>query len=144
MTNANAKAVVTQNEKGEQVVTTSRVIPFPKNMDHGERFKKKLAAVREHKRKWVKPEGAALILNMHFSVHSFRRGVHHADMTLEIPVKGGVEFATVTAPGKTRESALISLIGKIENSEWFHAMKGQGVYFKVTGCEMERLYRGYL
>lgn len=136
--------VKTTTENNEVVVRMSRVIPQPKGKDLGQQFAHRLSRVRRHKRKWEAPTDAKLVLDMHWAVHSFQRGVHTADMTIEIPRKGGQDYYTVSRSAKTRHAALRLVIEAVENSEWFHTFKAQGVYFKVTGCEMEEVYRGYL
>lgn len=121
-----------------------RVLAMPTGMDNGERFAENLSRRRKHKRDWVTPDDATLILNMHFTAHSPRLGVHYAEMSVEIPVAGGSDFYTVVRTGKTREQALRAVIEDYQNSTWFHVFKEQRVYFYVTGAGMERLYRGYL
>lgn len=136
--------VKTSNEGNEVVVRMSRVIAQPKGKDLGQQFARRLSRVRKHKRKWSAPADATLILDMHWAVHSMQRGNHTAEMTIEIPRKHGLDYYTVSRSGKTRHAALRLVIEAMENSEWFHMFKAQGVYFKVTGCEMEEVYRGYL
>lgn len=136
--------VKTTNEGNEVVVRMSRAIAQPKGKDLGERFAHRLSRVRRHKRKWPEPTDAALILDMHWAVHSVQRGHYMAEMTIEIPRKHGMDYYTVSRAAKTRHGALRLVIEDMENAEWFHMFKAQGVYFKVTGCEMEEIYRGYL
>lgn len=128
----------------EHVVTVKKVLAMPTRRDRGELAKKQLARVRRHHKKWEQPSDAALILNFHFSVKTFGRGSYHADATLEIPVPEGFQYFSVAKGCKTAESALLSVIKEIENSHWFHYMKSQRVYFRITGTIMEELYRGYL
>lgn len=123
---------------------TSRKVMLMPTRDKGERLARKLGKVRDHKYKWPAPIGAELVLSLHFNVHSFRSGLYHAEATLEIPTDNGWVYASVTADAKTHYDALIALIEKIQGSMWFHYMKSRGVYFKITGDMMEKLYRGYL
>lgn len=111
--------------------------------DKAERIRESLSRKRTHKRKWKEPE-AALILNLHFTVHSFRRQSYHADATLEVPVAGGFDYASISAGAKTRADALLLVIREIESSFWFTFMRERGVRFRVTGEGMEELYRGFL
>jgi len=138
-----AKAEVT-TVKSELVVVTRRVLANPTKKDRQEALIERLGRSRQHRRQWVEPEDASLILNLHFAVHSYKRNQHHASATLEIPCKGGTDSYSIARSAGTRQSALILVIQEIENSMWFHEFKKQGVYFRITGCEMEKLYRGYL
>lgn len=126
------------------VVRTTRVLKQPRNMDTGQAFAYRLSRSRKHKRKWHQPEGATLILSLHFTVTSPAANVYYAEASLEIPTKAGLQYCPIVASAKNRYDALIALIGKIENSNWFPVFKEEGVCFRVTGCEMEDLYRGYL
>ena len=122
---------------------TSRKVKALPSRDKGESLGRKLGKIRDHKRKWSVPADAELVLALHFSVYSFQAGLYHADATLEIPVEDGFIYTSVTSEAKNRYDALICLIERIQDSNWFHHMKKRGVYFKITG-ELERLYRGYL
>ncbi len=126
------------------VIRTTRVLAEPTGKSRTEKLAGKLGKVRKHKRAWVEPSDATMILPMHFNVVSPKHGIHYAEMSLEIPMAGGFDYYTVVRGGKTRHDALLLVIKEIENSEWFHIFKKQGVYFYVTGGEMENLYRGYL
>lgn len=121
-----------------------RALPMPSGPDKIERKAKRLAQMRKHHRKWPEPFDAKLVLNLHFSAHSFGRGSHSADATLEIPTAEGFQYYTVSRGGKTKYAAMTSLIQEIESSNWFQYMKTQAVYFQITGDLMESLYRGYL
>lgn len=125
-------------------VRQTRVKAMPSEKDNGEKFQRALSRVRQHQKRWVKPSDATLILGMHFATHSVQRGRHYAEVTLEIPVKGEIGYSTITAGAKTRADALLGVIQKIESSQWFHVFKEEGVYFRVTGAGMEKIYRGYL
>lgn len=111
--------------------------------DKAEIERERLAAARRHKKKWKEPEDALLILNLHFEAHSFTRTSHHASATLEVPIKGGEAYFTVSASDKTYAGALRRVLEKIEGARWFHHMRDRGVRFKVTG-PLEEVYRGYL
>jgi len=110
--------------------------------DKAEIERERLAAARRHKKKWREPEGV-LILNLHFECHSFSRSSHHASATLEVPVKGGELYYTVSSSGKTDQAALRRVIETIENSRWFAHFRSRNIMFRVTGV-MEDVYRGYL
>lgn len=131
---------------GNMVIRTTRVLAEPKGKSRTEKLADKLRKTRLHKRKdWVHPgPNASMILPMHFQTRSPKVGLHYAEMTLEIPVANGFDYFTIVRGGKTHYDALLSVIREIENSEWFHVFKAQGVFFYVTGEEMETLYRGYL
>ena len=94
-------------------------------------------------RNWPIPD-AKLILSLHTAVSCHRRGYHHAEATVFIPVSDN-EFQsyTVAFTSKTERGAWLKVISEIENSRWFHHMRRKGVRFRVTGC-LERVYRGYL
>ncbi len=137
------KAEVT-NVKSELVITTRRVLANPTKKDRGETMIERLARKRKHRREWPVPEDATLILSLHFDVQSYKRSQHHASATLEIPCKGGTDSFCIGRGAATRHGALLKVIQEIENSLWFHEFRRQGVRFRITGCEMEALYRGYL
>lgn len=121
------------------------VLALPKKKDKTELIRNWLRKARLHRKKWPEPEGAVAIYNLHFKVHSFGRNSFHADATLEVPLDSTTMlYTSVTGGCKTEASALRIVIGKIEDSSWFHEMKAKGVYFRVTGAGMEKLYRGYL
>jgi hypothetical protein len=128
----------------DKVYTRTRGLKQPRGPDKGQLLKYALKRARKQKHKWPVPEDAYLILDLHFSVKSFRRQSFHADATLEIPVEGGFDYFSVSHGGGTRAGALRGVIVEIQNSKWFHHMKKRGVYFKVSGAGMEELYRGYL
>lgn len=125
-------------------VMRKRVLKLPKGPDKGAQLKYALGRKRRQRHKWPEPEDAKLILNLHFTVHSFRRQSFHADATVELPVKEGFQYFSVSKGGNTEAGALRSVIVEIESSKWFHHMKKRGVYFRVTGAGMEELYRGWL
>ncbi len=122
----------------------SRVIAQPKNPDKADQLRYALRRARRHRKKWVEPDDAYLILSLHFSVKSYSQHSYHAEASLEIPVENGFQYASIAKGSKTRAGALRAVITEIENSKWFHHMKKRKVYFKVTGAGMEELYRGYL
>ena len=139
-----SSAVTSNDENGEVVVLVSRVLPEPKGKDLAERFRSRLLRRRQHKSRWAPPADAKLILDMHWHTYgSIQRGLHYAEMSVEIPVEGGTDTFTVTRSAKTRDAALLEVIKVMETSTWFHVFKERGVYFKVTGA-LEYLYRGYL
>ena len=131
-------------ENGQVVTREIRVLAEPKRDDLGQAFAKRLRRIRQHRRQWPEPTDANLILNMHFRCHDAGRNSHYAEMTLEIPVENGFDYYTVMRGAKTKHDALIAVIQKIETSEWFVYVRAKQVRFRVTGCEMEKLYRGYL
>lgn len=128
----------------DKTYTRRRVLPMPRAADKAQQLKYALKRLHQHRKKWVEPDDASLILNLHFSVKSFRRGVFHAEASLEIPVDEGFQYYSISKTTKTKAGALRGVIEEIQNSKWFHHMKAKKVYFKVTGIEMEELYRGYL
>ena len=128
----------------DKVYTSTRVKPMPSGPDKGKQLEYALKGARRQKKKWPKPEDAKLILNLHFSVKSYKQHTFHADATLEIPVTEGFQYFSVAHTNKTKAGALRQVIEEIQNSFWFHHMKSRGVYFRVTGIDMEEIYRGYL
>jgi len=128
----------------DKVYTKRRVLAQPRGLDKAGQLRYAMKRARKHRKKWEVPEDAYLILNLHFSVKSFSQHSYHADATLEIPVEDGYQYFSIAKGDKTRAGALRAVIVEIQNSKWFHFMKAKGVYFKVTGVEMEELYRGYL
>ena len=131
-------------ENGEISVRETRVLREPRGDDLGTAFVKRLRRIRKHRSAWPEPDDAILILDMHFRTHTGLKGSHYAEMTLEVPVNNGFDYYTVMRGAKTRYDALITVIQEIEASKWFIYLKNRQVRFRVTGCEMERLYRGYL
>lgn len=128
----------------DKVYTKKRVLRLPRSADKAQQMKYALKRARRHRHKWPEPEDADLVLNLHFSVKSFSKQSFHADATLEIPVKEGFQYFSISGGSNTEAGALRSVIAEIQNSKWFHHMKSRKVYFKVTGAGMEELYRGYL
>lgn len=122
----------------------SRVLPMPKGADKAKQLEYSLKRRRRQKKAWEAPEDAFLILPMHFTVYSFSRQSFHAEACMEIPVKGGFEYFTISGGGRTQFAALRQVIERIEAADWFHHLKAQKVYFKITGGGMEDIYRGYL
>lgn len=122
----------------------TRVLKLPTAADRMQRLKSALKRVRSQKKEWPEPEDAELILNLHFVVTSFSLQSFHAEACLEIPVKEGFQYFTIDGGSNTQAGAIRQVIEKIENAPWFHHMKKQKVYFKVTGAGMEEIYRGYL
>jgi len=137
-------SVAITNENDQVVVRTTRVLPQPKNKDLGQRFATFLGRRRRHKKKWPEPSDAFLIFNLHFAVNSSTRGIFHAEATLEIPTENGADYFSIVRSATNRHDALILVIQAIENSMWFATFKKKRIYLRVTGCEMENLYRGYL
>lgn len=121
-----------------------RVLKLPRAADKGQQIKYALRRRRKQKKKWEEPDDAYLILNLHFTVLSFSRQSFNAEACLEIPVKEGFQYYTVSAGAHTRAGALRRVIQDMENSFWFRHMKEKKIYFRVTGEGMEELYRGYL
>lgn len=124
-------------------VVRKRVLRQPKGKDKADSLRYALGRKRKQRHKWPEPADATLILNLHFTVHSFRRQSFHADATLEIPVKEGYQYFSVSKGSTTEADALRGVIVEIQNSVWFRHMKERGVYFRVTGV-LEELYRGWL
>jgi hypothetical protein len=95
-------------------------------------------------RDWPVPMDAKLFLTMHTMIKSFKRGYHHAEATVFIPVSDA-EFQSfsVAHTSKTERGAWLKVISEIENSTWFHHFRKRGVRFKVSG-PLEKVYRGYL
>lgn len=95
-------------------------------------------------RSWPEPEAEAFI-DLRFAVHSLSPHVYHAEATFAFP-KGKSDFVyyTVSKSSKTERGALRGVIEEIENSKWFHYFRFKGVRFRVSGCGMDKLYRGYL
>ena len=132
-------------ENGQIITRDSRVLAEPTGDDLGMAFAKRLRRIRQHRRQWPEPTDAHLILNMHFRTHNAGRNhSHYAEMTLEVPVKGGFDYYTVMRGAKTKHDALIAVIQEIEASSWYTYFRAKQVRFRVTGCDMEKLYRGYL
>jgi hypothetical protein len=117
---------------------------MPTARDLSEAFTRFLSRKRKQRRSWPVPEDAKLILNLHFVTTSPHRGVHHAEAQLEIPTSIGSDFYSVTASAKNRYDALILVLERIEQSNWFAVFKAEKTYFKITGCEFEDLYHGYI
>jgi len=136
--------IIESTDPREKTYTSTRVKRMPTGADKGKQLEYKLKGARRQKKKWPQPDDAKLILNLHFSVKSFKQHTFHADATLEIPVKEGFQYFSVTNTNKTKAGALRHVIEEIQNSFWFQHMKKRGVYFRVTGIEMEDIYRGYL
>ena len=128
---------------GAMVIRKTNVLANPKNKDKGERLLHVLSRKREHKRKWPEPD-CALILNMHFTTQCPERGLHYAQLDVEIPTKNGMDYCTMIRGASNEYDALICLIEALEETHWFHIFRERGVRFKVTGRHMEDLYRGYL
>lgn len=125
--------------------TITKGLPLPKEPDLAEKFSRRLSGRRKPKRKYATPPAdAELVLQMHFSVLSFGPQSFHADMTLEIPVKDGFQYFSISASDKTWSGALRTVIAEMQHSAWFHHFKSRHVYFSVTGCGMDDLYRGFL
>ncbi|USV41114.1 hypothetical protein [Xanthomonas phage BUDD] len=122
----------------------SRVLAEPRGADKAKQLEYALKRRRRQKKSWPQPDDAMLILPLHFNVYSFSRQSFHAEACMEIPTKKGFEYFTVSGGGRTQFAALRQVIEKIEASDWFHQMKEQKVYFKITGGGMEEIYRGYL
>lgn len=137
-------STVVTTENDQLVVRTTRVLPQPKNKDLGQKFAAFLGRRRRHKRKWPEPSDAFLIFNLHFTVNSPERGIYHAEANLEIPVENGSNYYGIVRSASNRHDALILVIQAIENSTWFATFKKKRIYLRITGCEMENLYRGYL
>jgi hypothetical protein len=95
-------------------------------------------------KKWPEPE-AVVIIDLRFSVHALSPHVYHAEATFTFPTgKSDFTYFSVSKSSKTERGALRCVIEEIENSKWFHYFRFKGVRFRVSGCGMDTLYRGYL
>ena len=139
------KVVVAEElDPRQKTYTSTRVKSMPSAPGKDKQLAYALRRARKQRRKWPEPDDAKLILNLHFSVKSWKQHTFHADATLEIPVEGGFSYFSVTNTNKTKAGALRHVIEEIQNSFWFQHMKKRGVYFRVSGIDMEEIYRGYL
>lgn len=129
---------------GEQVVRKTRMLANPTAPDLGERFRRRLARMRSHRRRWPEPE-CEIIFNLHSRVYTApHRGLHYAELQLEIPEEHGFDYFIIVRGASTRKDALILVIRALEAQEWFHSFRAHGARFRVTGSELENLYKGYL
>jgi hypothetical protein len=96
-------------------------------------------------RKWPEPEGAEVIIDLEFKVQALSPRVYHAEATFAFPTgKRDFSYFSVSKSSKTERGALRCVIEEIENSKWFHYFRFKGVRFRVRGCGMDKVYRGYL
>src|SRR4249919_4049530 len=119
---------ITKSDKGhsdhpeEKVYKTTRGLPMPKNKQKSDLLADYLKRIRRHHKKWPEPEDATAIFNMHFRVHSHRRTVFHAEMTLEIPQPGKdsvTVFYTISATASTEAHALRKVLEMMESQRWY-------------------------